>query len=557
MHRQYHQIRRWNRKKIRAAFLATSTLFLVACGQQPESGIAKNSASLRGSRRGRHRQPVLMPLGTYETGIFDRQAAEIVDFHARTKQLYIVNTAAGTLDVVDIHDPSTPQLSFTIDVTPFGPRASSVAVHPRRRLIAAAIPNANAQKPGIVAFYSTDGTLKSVVQVGSNPDKVTFSPNGRWALTANEGIPSDDYSVDPEGSVSIIAIRGSRGPRQRDVRTADFRAYNGATLDPSIRIFGPGATVAQDLEPEVVAVSRDSKSAWVSMQENNAMAKIDIRSATVVDLVGLGFKDHSMPGNGLDASNRDNAINIQNWPVNGMYQPDSLATFRSRGKDFVLVANEGDAREYGAFDEEARVADLTLDPDAFPDAAALQQPQALGRLKITTTLGDHDGDGDYDQLFSYGARSFSIRTGDGELVFDSGDDFERITAARVPADFNSTNDENGSFDDRSDDKGPEPEDIVVGRVRGRKYAFIGLERTGGIMVYDVTDPYRARFVDYVNNRDFSGDPAMGTAGDLGPEGLLFIAARKSPTRKPLLVVANEVSGTTTVFEFRPPGGCRY
>ena len=256
----------------------------------------------------------------------------------------------------------------------------------------------------------------------------------------------------------------------------------------------------------------------------------------------------STRSNGLDASNRDDAINITHWPVRGLYQPDAIATFESRGEMFLITANEGDARDYEYFSEEARVADLVLDPSVFD--TALQADDQLGRLKTTTVSGDADGDGQHEAIFKYGARSFSIWTPDGQLVFDSGDDFERITAEQIPNDFNSTNDENDSFDARSDDKGPEPEGLAIGKIDGQIYAFIGLERVGGIMVYNVTDPYAPTFVQYINNRNFVGDPEAGTAGDLGPEGLLFINAIDSPTGTPLLVVGNEVSGTTTIFRIR-------
>ena len=41
---------------------------------------------------------------------------------------------------------------------------------------------------------------------------------------------------------------------------------------------------------------------------------------------------------------------------------------------------------------------------------------------------------------------------------------------------------------------------------------------------------------------------LATAGDLGPEGLVFIPAAQSPNGRPLLVVGNEVSGTTAVLQ---------
>ena len=383
------------------------------------------------------------------------------------------------------------------------------------------------------------------------------TPDGKKVLVANEGEPNSynqPNSIDPEGSVSIIDIsHGVASLNQSDVVTAGFTSFNSAALDPTIRVFGPNATVAQDLEPEYIAVSPDSNTAWVTIQEANALGVLDIERGDFTQLIGLGFKDHSLPGNALDAGDRDGPsntgrINIANWPVFGMYQPDAIVSFRYRGQTYLISADEGDSRDYTGFNEESRVSALTLDPLAFPNAAALKTNAQIGRLTVTSANGNTDGDADFDKLFVLGARSFSIRKTSGDLIFNSGDQFEQITAQLSPTRFNSTNDSNDSFDTRSDNKGPEPEGVTVGEFLGQTYAFIGLERIGGVMVYDITDPYVPRFVQYVNNRDFSGNAAMGTAGDLGPEGLIFIPANESPTRNPLLVVANEISGTTTIYE---------
>jgi hypothetical protein len=213
----------------------------------------------------------------------------------------------------------------------------------------------------------------------------------------------------------------------------------------------------------------------------------------------------------------------------------------------LITANEGDARDWPGLAEEVRVGAVALDATAFPNGAALKANGNLGRLNVTRTLGDTDGDGDFDQLYTLGGRSFSIWTDKGSLVFDSGSDFERVIAAREPAFFNASSDDR-AFDSRSDNKGPEPEAIAIATIGKRTYAFIGLERMGGIMVYDVSNPIAPVFIDYVNNRDFTVDPATAEAvKDLGPEGVIFIDAKDSPTRSPLLVVANEVSGTVTLY----------
>jgi hypothetical protein len=427
--------------------------------------------------------------------------------------------------------------------------------------------------PGSVAFYNTDGLLLTSVTVGFLPDMLTFTPDGKRLLVANEGEP-DGYrpgDADPEGSVSVISIPNKlehiKQLKQQDVQTATFTAYNDKAAElrtSGVRIFGPGATVAQDLEPEYIAVSSDSKTAYVTLQENNAIAVVDLAAAKVRDILPLGFKDHSLAGNGLDGGERDSKINIANWPLRGMYQPDGIAAYTIAGETYLVTANEGDAREYPGFVEATRLTAATatapaspaLDPAVFP--ADLATNAKLGRLNVSSVMGNTDGDAELEELYVFGGRSFSIWRTDGTQVFDSGDQIEQIVKAKFPANFNASHD-NNTMDNRSDDKGPEPETITLGKVDGRTYAFIGLERMSGVLIYDITNPTAPQFVDYVNNRNFAANPSLPgppvtanpAAKDLGPEGMVFIPAATSPTGEPLLVVANEVSGTTTIYRFGP------
>ena len=536
------------RKSLLAMAILSSTLILTACdgddGDLGPAGPAGTSQTLI----------ELNVLGSYqpEGNVFDESAAEIVAHDPANQRLFVVNANASTVDVLDIQDPSQPVLLGTIDATAEGASANSVAVY--GDLVAVAIEAENKQDNGKVVFYnSTDLGKVSEVEVGALPDMLTFTRDGQKVLVANEGEPSDDYTVDPVGSVTVIDL--SAGVAGATATTAGFEAFNGqedSLRAEGVRIFGPGASAAQDFEPEYIAVSVDNSRAWVALQENNAVALLDIDKAEILDVLPLGFKDHNLLGNELDASNEDEGINIRNWPVKGMYQPDAITSYAYNGKTYYITANEGDARDYAGFSEEARVEDLVLAPGAFPNN--LQNLENLGRLNITTTLGSTTECGTpevtecYNELYSYGARSFSIWNEDGQRVFDSGSEFERITASLIPDNFNGNNDEN-SFDNRSDDKGPEAEAATVGEINGQTFAFIGLERVGGIMVYNVTNPQNPEFVQYLNNRDFSdeADPEAGTAGDLGPEGLAFIAASDSPTGEPMLAVGNEVSGTTTLY----------
>jgi hypothetical protein len=491
--------------------------------------------------------------------------AEISDFDPKSQRLFV--TAGNALEVVDVSNPNNPiKVDLPINLSSFGAGIQSVAVRKgtgtENSIVAVAISANVSTDPGKVVFFDAVTLAKiSEVTVGSLPDMITFTPDGTKLLVANEGEPSEDYTIDPESSVSIIDVSGDIASLDNTkVTTADFTAFNGQIDDlkaNGVRIFGPNATVAQDLEPEYIAVSPDGQTAFITLQENNAVAVLDIANATITDILPLGFKDHNLPGNGLDASDEDGGINIQNWPVFGMYQPDAISSFEVGGNTYYITANEGDARirptdddilpapnneEGDIFNEESRIKGVTLDPTAFPNAAELQADENIGRLNITNTLGDTDGDGDFDQLYTYGARSFSIWNDQGELVFDSGDQIAQIIAEETPNLFNANDGSADEFDSRSDNKGAEPESVTVGVIDGTPYAFVGLERAGGgVMVYNLSDPTAPNFVQYIR-----------TEGDVAPEGLKFISASDSPNGKPMLAISNEVSNTTSFYEIVQP-----
>jgi len=525
-------------------------------------------------------------LGRTASQGFDQSAAEIVAFEPAGKNIFAVNAQSGMIDVFSAADPTAPTLAQSIDLrtllvangkatdVALVGAANSVAVHGSFAAVAVeASPKTGA---GWVVFLNVDSlAYVTAVQVGSLPDMLTFTPDGSKVVVAIEGEP-EDYTVDPEGSVDIITVADF------SLQRAGFREFNvggsrAAELPAEVRVFGQivdsngqwvrASTVAEDVEPEYLAISADSQTAYVSLQENNAVAVVDLANARISKIFALGFKDHRLPGNELDVSDKDNQINIANWPVFGMFQPDSIATYRVNGIDYIVTANEGDSRadwgiaqSGGATDfagdslnlnmEEFRVKDLPLDPDAFSDAASLQEKAQLGRLKVSAQMGDTDNDGDFDELYVYGGRSFSIwNAATGERVFDSGSQMELLTANKYGTNFNNDNDENDA-DGRSDAKGPEPEGLTLGRINGHTYAFIGLERMGGIFIYDISNPYAPQYVQYLNDRDLSKDPLIdgAAAGDLGPEGFTFVDAQQSPNGKPLLIVGNEVSGTTSIYQ---------
>ena len=497
-------------------------------------------------------QLTLNPISSVRNGaaedVFDESAAEIVKYDARTQQMYVVNGFADSIDIFDISNPASPELVRSVDLGAYG-NPNSVAINPRwwANEVAVAIGADSAEERGSVVFLDKSGDVKAVVEAGYLPDMLTYDARGQYLVVANEGEPNDDYTFDPEGSVTVIERHGwsRRHIRTTEVSLAGFTAEDVA----DVRITGPeGTTIAQDLEPEFVTIDALGRYAYVACQENNAMVKVDLRRKRAVDVFSLGRKNHAVLGNALDASDKDDMIRVANWPVYGLYMPDSIQSYSVDRQTYIVTANEGDGREYGDYEDEARVSKLVLDASAFPLAAELQDEANLGRLKILNTEGDVDGDGEYEELYSMGARSFSIFSAEGELVYDSGDFIETFLAGNYPEHFNSENDENDSVDGRSDAKGPEPEALALGEINGRMYAFVGLERSGGIMVFDISNPRDVSFVDYVNNRDFTGSAEDGTAGDLGPEGIEFIAANSSPTGKAMIAVANEVSGTTTLYD---------
>ncbi|WP_098469751.1 choice-of-anchor I family protein [Serinibacter salmoneus] len=537
----------------------TRALSSLAVGALAAAGFAAAPAAAETATSAEDAAIGLSVLGTYASGVFDESAAEIVAFHAATQRVFTVNAEAGVVDVIDAADPSAPTKVGTLATAGVGDIvegavANSIAVR-EDGLLVVAVEHPDKVSAGWLAFYdaTTLGSL-GAVQVGSLPDMVTITPDGTWAVVANEGEPADDYTVDPEGSIGVVGLpAGLAAPAQAAVRIADFHAYEDGALPEGVRVFGEfphgeDLPVSRNLEPEYVTT--DGTTAWVSLQENNAIAVVDIASATITDILPLGTIDHSQAGSGFDPSDRDEEIAIQTVPTRGLLMPDSISTIEVDGETYLVTANEGDAREWGDYVEAARVKDLG--EDGFPPlcegvlTADQLEDEVLGRLEVSIASGLSEA-GCIEQLHSFGTRSFTVLTTDGELVANSGDDFEQITAALIPEYFNSSNDET-EFDSRSDAKGPEPEAITVGEVDGVPYVFVGAERVGGIFVYDLTDPSAPAFVTYLNNRDFEADPTTAQAGDLGPEGFAFVPAEDSPTGEAMLVVGNEVSGTTTLFE---------
>jgi DNA-binding beta-propeller fold protein YncE len=462
-------------------------------------------------------------------------AAEISAYDPHTKKLFVVNNSSGNnrIDVLNLSDPATPSFLTSISVAPYGGLVNSVAVSNGR--LAAAIEAIDKVSPGKAVVFSTSAYAEIAVRtVGSLPDMVCFSPDGKYILTANEGEPNNDYSIDPMGTVSIIDTRNNYS-----VTTLNFSGFAPQAsylMARGLRFFGPNASFAQDMEPEYIAVSANSNTAWVTLQENNAIAKIDLRLKKIMAIFPLGFKNFNRLRNAIDPSDQDGTIRFDTtWPVKGIYTPDAIAVHTVGNYPLLYTANEGDAREYSTFTENKRVnnASVVLDPVAFPNGATLKANSKLGRLNITTTLGDTDNDGDLDALYSPGARSFSVWNGNtGFQLYDSENDLDtRCNAA-------------GFYpDSRSDDKGAEPEGIAIGRVGHSNLLFVGMERADAIAIYDLSNPLRPVF------RQLLGNSGMtpGTGPGVGPEGILFVPADKSPNGKSLLIVSFEVDGVIKIY----------
>lgn len=458
--------------------------------------------------------------------------AEISAFDPATDRFFV--TSAAGVTIVNASNPASPSIVRTIDFSaaPFGFTNDVNSVAAKGGIIAVAVANAIKTEPGRVFLLNAQGELIKAVTVGALPDMVTFTPDGKKIIVANEGERS--ATADAPGSVSIIDVAG--GAAAASVTTAGFEAFNGKRdklLKQGVRIFAD-KTVAEDLEPEYVAVAPDGKTALVTLQEANAVGLLDIAAGRFTDVVPLGTKRFKTLL--ADYSDRDGGFKPVNADVSGLYMPDAIASYRSGNKTFYVIANEGDDRDdFISGGEKARLGSLNLDAGKFPNAAELKADTLLGRLNTPNPAqvgarisGDTDGDGDIDQIVAYGARSFSILSNKGKVVFDSGDHIERFIATQP-----------GLFaDGRSDDKGPEPEGVTIGVVDGKVLAFVGLERANSVMVYDISKIKDVSFVGLLQR-----------TGDVSPEGLTFVSAEDSPTGVALLGVTNEVSGTLTLFGF--------
>lgn len=495
----------------------------------------------------------LNKIGEYVVGVTneDGGVAEIVKYNADNQKFYLVNgsTNPPSLDIVSLEMDNAGKLKKekTILVQTLAETGdfeygdlTSVDVNTAVKEVVVAVAEKDANKAGKALVLNYEGELLREYMVGKQPDMITRTADGRYILTANEGEPRDE-GIDPEGSVSIIDTVSNEVTTILfdDVSLIDDAVIIRGQSNEKGKIIDSGTKedAKYDLEPEYIAITEDGRTAYVSLQENNAIATIDIINKQLISVHGLGFKDHALPGNELDAI-RDDKIKLESLPFKGIYMPDGIAAVTIDGTPYVFTANEGDATAWDGRDNESDVGKMKalLDPES--DAAKFLAGKTMyDKLEGPSGMPN-------DNIYLYGARSFSIWNGiTMNQVYDSGSQFERVTGQRYPLVFNASN-SNSTLDSRSTKKGPEPEDIKVGKVGTQYLAFVGLERIGGIVVYNVTDPANAAFVNYTNTRDYNA----GLATDTAPEGIEFISSEQSPTGKPLLLVAHEVGGTVAVYE---------
>ena len=480
----------------------------------------------------------------------DGGSAEITAYNPVNRFAYSVNGVKGTLDCIDMRNLENGTTVAALTGTSLKAAKlaedtesgfaygdiTSVAVSPDGKTLAVAMQDADYTKPGRVLFFDchADGSLKynGAAVTGVQPDMVVFGADGNTVLTADEGEPRHGYTapdaVDPKGSVTVIDAHTKKSV------TVTFDTFD-AKRDALVRagiVLKKGTAPSVDLEPEYIAVSGNT--AYVALQEANAVAVLNIQTKQFENIFSLGFEDHSKVA--IDLNKSDGVYDPKTYEkLKGIRMPDGISVATIGGQTYLLTANEGDSRAWPA--------GVETDVNEIKEKASPVNGIKPGGKVTWFDVSQYDGlEPGTDYIF--GGRSvtmFKVTENGLEEVFDSGSDFERITAEVLPAYFNCSND-TVEAEDRSGKKGPEPENVTVGTVNGHTYAFVGLERIGGVMIYDITDPAAVTFKNYFNSRNYSAD----IYDDVSPEGVLFVAADQNSSGAPLVIASNEVSGTVSV-----------
>ena len=512
-----------------------------------------------------------------QLGVYDSQSgatgAEIASYHPATKQVYITNGARNRVDIVSIADPANPRFVGDINVSNYGDNINSVAVgkyvvaiavHRSPTFAADGTPTLLTGK--LVIARPSGSVIGSIDLGGSQPDSVTFTPDGLTALVAIEGEPicakdnaattsvneSLDYALakDPRGAVAVVDLRNPKTAKAKLAGFSKFIAAEAKSLGLVVSLTSKDPVV--DFEPEFVSPANNNF-AYVSLQEANAIAELDIKRATITKIYSAGTTDLSKTP--FDLSDRDSSGGPSTFSnVIGLAMPDALAAFTIGKDNYFVSANEGDDRAdwtcFKAVDDK-RAKDLKVDPAAFPNWSSESADARLGRAKVNPNIGDSNGDGLYEKIHLLSNRSFSIFK-NGTRIYDSGNLLEQlqITAlgvANINGEWNTTT---GAYvgQARSDDKGPEPEGVTVGMVGTSRIAVVGMERMSALLFVDITNPAVPTVIKWEQMLPLStivpGKPGLTWS----PEGLVFVSAKDSPTGKPLVLTAYEVSGSLSIHQ---------
>ena len=350
----------------------------------------------------------LFRAGMYFSGRFNQNAAEVSAYDPDTKRLFVVNRGSGKVDILDISDLSRPTKAAEIDLKIYGRSASGVDFH--RGILAVSVSGDTPQKNGRICFFSPNGIFISQAETGPSPGMVRFVPDGDFVLVANQGVPDPEYKVDPEGSITVVDL--TCGVEHPITLEAGFKSFDERQWDlvlEGVRISHFSAKLSQDMEPEFIAVSSDSLHAYVTCQENNTIAVVDVLRAKVIKLMPLGLKDWGGQRFVLDASDRDRAINLVSWPIYSCYMPSGIALYEHKGATYLVTANQGAERNYPAWQDAVRLGQVPFEQKAVQfNAMAMRNNGALGRLKLVRDLSDLDNDGEMEKVVAFGGRSFSI-----------------------------------------------------------------------------------------------------------------------------------------------------
>ncbi|MEM9102571.1 MAG: choice-of-anchor I family protein [Pseudomonadota bacterium] len=529
------------KNSIQAVFIFLLNFLLLACSHNPT--VQKKDFVPKKIK--------LEQISRITNGGFESNSAEFIAYDNAKKRLYVVNNTVVGVDIFDISQPESPRKIHTIGMLNFGSRVTSIAV--KDPYIAITSQSLNPLEKGkIVIFDSKEWRQRTVFDVGVDPKMAVFHPSEDWILVSNEGPPNDDYSKDPEGTLSLVDYsNGIINSVLTTLRFKNFETMKSALLAQGLHLSSEDVKLEKDLEPDYIALHPTQPIAWVTLQESNAIAVVDLYRQDIVDIYPLGYKDYQISNNTLDASDKDGGINFKGWPVLGLLQPSGVASVKILDQVYWLTANEGKARDYKNYQESVRVNQIELEAGFDEFSKTIKNDDELGRLHVSAIRGDKNDDSIYEKLYSFGGRSFSIFNELGIRIWDSGNDFETKTAEFLGNAFNNDSRQN-TPDGRSDDQGPAPKSIVVAELENQFFAFITLEQVGGIMSYNITNPFAPTFIDYINTRDFSLVPQQvgAAAGDLGPKHMIFLSGKEAPNQQPILVVANNVSGTITLYKIK-------